>query len=844
MKKGYLLIVLILLNLVSFAKDITVQQALKVATTYYSNVTNSNLKSSDASIVREKAYIDVQGNKHVSVYVVNMNQNKGFVLVSGSDKTVPVLGYVDAGAYDEAKIPAGLKKLMFNYAKEIKRINQDQTIQASSTIKMQWTALKNGTMMAEKAGSVSPLITTEWSQSSSSGNYNGMCPGGTPSGCVATATAQIMKYHNHPPQGSGSHSYNHNDYGTLSANFGATQYDWTNMPNSLNSSSTQVQKDAINQLMFHIGVSLDMNYSPGNSGAFSRDVPDVLVDNFFYSSTAQFIKRSHYSLSSWKTKIEDELDANRVVYHSGFCPSPQAGHAFVVDGYNATGQFHLNWGWGGYANGYFEINNLNPGSTYTFNATQSAIIKIEPVTLNTDVRMFGNMVLSTPNMMYNDPFSVAIDVANYGNIPYTGNFRAALYDLNDAFVGEVDVVSNITIAANDYASLTFSTTGLSVPPGDYNLGIYYEDENGAWSLAMEDGYNNPIPVSINGTNPQGLISNGNILVNPDPIQQNDPVQVEFDILNNNATAFNGEISIDLHELNGDWITEVNHASYTLAANATQNIVFSNTGFSNAPGSYKLVIWHKPSGGSWEIIEDGIYPNSKAVDIVGLNYSNIPDSYENNNTEALAYQVPMNFVQDEMTFTSSGANVHSVTADSNDYYSFLLEAGYDYKIYSRVHDNYNSQIGTFSNDVIFKVNASGYWSDFYDDIEMDTITITGVNVDEDYLVDVVPFFYNELGTYDMEVFIKRTPSPLSIESEVASQISLYPNPVNNLLNVELGSLTVSTIQILDLQGRVVYASNEMRNNKLQVATDVFQSGLYLIQLHTDKGLVTRRFEVLK
>ena len=298
------------------------------------------------------------------------------------------------------------------------------------------------------------------------------------------------------------------------------------MPNSL-SGATQTEKEAVATLMYHIGVSLDMNYSPGSSGAFSRLVPDALKDYFSYDNGAQFIKRSYYSLTAWKNKIKTELDLARVVYHSGFCANPQAGHAFVMDGYDTDDKFHLNWGWGGYADGYFEVNNLNPGSTYTFNDTQSAIIKIKPLVNNVDVRMFGDITVSTTINPFNGPFNVVADIANYGNITYSGSVKASLFDLNDVFVGNVELLTNINIASNDYASLTFSSAGMSVPPGNYKLGIYVQNTaNSTWMLAAADGFTNPLGVSINGSNPQGLLSNGNILVNPDPIEKDQPSQIE------------------------------------------------------------------------------------------------------------------------------------------------------------------------------------------------------------------------------------------------------------------------------------------------------------------------------
>ncbi len=844
MKAVILTIISFFISWFTFAGDVSLNQAMAVAKTHFAQEKRVSLTAVNVNLATQKSYVDISGNQHVAYYVFNVNQNQGFVIVSGEDKTIPVLGYVDKGGYDAQKLPNGLRKLLFAYAREVKNIAQDYHVTATPTIRSQWQNLTNGVLAENRSSSVSPLLTTEWSQSS--GGYNLFCPTGTPTGCVATATAQIMKYHNHPAQGTGSHSYNHTDFGTLSANFGATTYDWANMPNSLSGSPTQAEKEAIATLMYHVGVSLDMNYSPGSSGAFSRLVPDALKDHFSYDNSAQFIKRSYYSLTSWKNKLKTELDVARPVYHSGFCANPQAGHAFVIDGYDTDDKFHVNWGWGGYADGYFEINNLNPGSTYTFNDTQSAIIRIKPLANNVDVRMFGDIIVAPTTIPFNAPFTVTADIANYGNVTYSGSVKASLFDLNDAFVGNVELLTNVTIASNDYASLTFSSTGMNVPPGNYKLGVYVQNTaNSTWMLASPDGFTNPLGVSINGTNPQGLLSNGNILVNPDPIEKDQAFQIEFDVLNNSALDFNGEISIDLHELNGDWVTEVQGGTYSILANASEHIVYNHTGLDNDPGSYKFVIWHKPNGGSWEIIADGNYPNSITVDIVGLNFSvNVPDMYENNNTEAMAYEVPMSWTQDEFTFLSSTSNIHSVTEDSNDYYKFELEPGYEYTIYTRVHDNYSSLTGMYTNDVVFKVFNGANWSNFYDDGEMDTITVVNNTTTSKYLlVDVVPFFYNDLGTYDLEVNVQRA-GFVSIDEENALEIAVYPNPVSEVLNIALNGNVVSEITLTSVDGKVIYKENAIQGESIQMNLSDVSEGIYYVNIFDGNTVLTKRVNVVK
>jgi len=190
-------------------------------------------------------------------------------------------------------------------------------------------------------------------------------------GCVATAMAQVLKYWNYPSQGSGSHSYTHATYGLLSADFGSTTYNWTNMPNNVVSSNNSVAT-----LMYHCGVSVEMDYSADGSGAYSGDVVPALVNYFNYSPNVEMKSLNSFSTANWIMMLKAELDAHRPVYYGG--DNGTEGHAFVCDGYDTDSKFHFNWGWSGSANGYFAIGALNPSLSYKFNSNNEAIIRIKP----------------------------------------------------------------------------------------------------------------------------------------------------------------------------------------------------------------------------------------------------------------------------------------------------------------------------------------------------------------------------------------------------------------------------------------------------------------------------------
>ena len=835
-KKLLLSIGLLATYITACSIEVSLQKAVKVAQTQLAMSGNTSKAGlPNIALVHSSEYTDDRGGKHVAYYV--FGSDNGFVIIAGDDKAFPVLGYSYEGTFDLQEAPPGLIKLLFNYKKEIKKIATDNNINPTSGIIQQWHHLEAGTNIQEKLSSVSPLLTTKWNQSP---YYNMNCPDNSPAGCVVSAASQIMKYYNHPSQGTGSHSYYHNAYGTLSANFGNTTYNWSNMPDQINMGSSQTQKKAIAQLMFHVGVALDMNYSPSGSGAFSQEVPDVLETYFGYSSSANHIKRSQYSLTAWINLIKGELDQSRPVYHSGFCPNPQAGHAFVVDGYDQNDKFHLNWGWGGSQDGYFQINNLNPGSTYTFNQTQSAIIEIVPLVSNVAIKLFDNLNLSSPTIAPNQSFNITTDIANYGNTSFNGRVKVSLFDLNNSFITDFGE-QIISIASFDYSTVTFSTNGLNISPGNYILGIYQKKTGfGNWALLDPDVFANPLNVTAGGINPMGLISNGNIVVSPEPVEVDEPFQIEFAVLNNSPSTFSGEISMDLYDNNNNWLDELGLTSTAIGANLSKVLVFNNPGISYDPGSYKFIMWHKPNGGTWAMIASGTYPNSIEVDVVGLTFFlYAPDNYEDNDTEVNAHFVSLAWNQNSATFFTAGSNIHDI--GDKDYYRIPLASGYDYKIYTRLHDSYNSSTGgSYSNDVIFNSFDGTSWSDFYDDIEMSTINLSATVHDIDYKFMVTPFFEEYLGSYEAEVQLIRTPNNwLSISQNTSTDISIYPIPAIDQFNIESNAGGISSSEIYSLNGQLLQRTllNPL-SNKETVSVKHLPSGIYLVRLIYKEQVVNK------
>lgn len=376
MKKLFLSIVLTICGTVLMAAPVSVQDARTVATNFWLK----NLSSGNGSSLVELR--EVEGTGFSQFYIFDVNNGSGFVIISADDCAYPVLGYSMRNPAGE--LGANIRFWLNQYEEEISWLASQQA-QPDPYIESQWKMLYNGTWEQPKGvHAVSPMLSTRWNQSP---YYNAYCPTGTPAGCTAIAMAQIMKFWNHPAIGTGSHSYSLSGYGLQSADFGSTTYYWDLMPTQLTSSSSQAQVQATATLCYHVGVSVNMSYAPGGSGAAtlgsSNSAQTALPTYFGYKNTLRGIYKANYNESAWCAALTAELDAGRPILYAGFDPS--AGHAFVFHGYNSNGQFYVNWGWGGSYDGYFSMGALNPGGggtgsngSNTFNQSNQALIGIEP----------------------------------------------------------------------------------------------------------------------------------------------------------------------------------------------------------------------------------------------------------------------------------------------------------------------------------------------------------------------------------------------------------------------------------------------------------------------------------
>jgi photosystem II stability/assembly factor-like uncharacterized protein len=360
MKKIVLFIVIVFFAGVSFSNPVTQNEAVNLATNFM-KFQAGNLKTNfDVSNVVENKKNDL-----TTFYIINFKEG-GFVIISADDRVEPILGYSATNSIPKEITNTSFQSWLNTYNSQIEyAVNNDLK---SDEYSVKWSNLRNS-VFSKGTKDVAPLIATTWDQD---GAYNDACPSGTYTGCVATCMAQIMNFWEYPVTGKSSNTYNQLTYNTLYADF-SDIYDWDAIPDAGSVTSANA---AIAELMFEAGVSVNMDYGTDGSGAMSADVPFAMANYFQYdqSTIKQIIIGEYATNDDWTNAIKADLDLGRPVYYSG--SSPSYGHAFVCDGYNATG-LHFNFGWSGYGNGYFAVGAINPVGE-TFNETNAAVIGIQP----------------------------------------------------------------------------------------------------------------------------------------------------------------------------------------------------------------------------------------------------------------------------------------------------------------------------------------------------------------------------------------------------------------------------------------------------------------------------------
>lgn len=415
-------------------------------------------------------------------YYVFNNDAGGFVIIAGDDAVTPVLGYTSTGSFDAENLPDGLKDLLKSYERQIAALGDSYQANQTAT---------RAAFTGEKL-----LNTAKWNQMAP---FNKYTPNNYVTGCVATAGAIVMKHHGYPAKGTGSHSYTWNGK-TLTANF-ELGYDWANMPAQYNGNDAAF--DGVARLMADLGVAVEMQYNKDGSGAYIGNLVTALQKYYGYSKLSHLMAIEDVGAEAWNGRLRDEIDANRPVLYAASDPNTGGGHAFVIDGYKDE-SFSVNWGWGGYCDGFYKIGALNPESEGNptgdkYNVGQSAVFGMEPSDGTEKISSLGfrkvTGLLQSMNMNITDVkkgqngviFSVPI--GNTGDHPYTGEVAVALMNAKgekrEIVTSRPLTVVNLAAGAY-YPSLSFSfESTVDAEPGDY-LAIVAKENGSSEYIELYD----------------------------------------------------------------------------------------------------------------------------------------------------------------------------------------------------------------------------------------------------------------------------------------------------------------------------------------------------------------------
>ena len=463
---------------VIMAGPVDQQKAQKLGAKFLST-TALNQKNADIQLNLVSAALD---RNAVDYYVFNVSNGEGFVIVAGDDRVRPILAYSTTGQYDPQNVSEGFQFILDGFREEIQYV-REHNLTASHDIVAEWKRV-NETGSINRSGKtravVDPLCQTIWNQ-----NYpwNSQCPedpegdgGYVYAGCAATAMGQVMKFWDWPAVGNGSHTYNPDGYAQQTANFGQTEYHFELMPLALDSTSSEEEIYYVAQLLHHLGIALDMQYSPAGSGASSFSVYTAFQNYFRYNrdfieiNAGGIIPGYGYSNEEWAQMLKNGgLDEQLPIFYCGSDDGGAGGHAFVCDGYDENDYFHFNWGWSGRDDAWCPIGALHT-TRYNFNQTNHFIGHIVP---------------------QNDEYYARPDSVLNMNVTELSNFDAVRLDWTnpstDLNGNTLNNITSVTIRRDfeEIAVLTDAQVGADMnyednglEPGLYEYAIYVTNEAG------------------------------------------------------------------------------------------------------------------------------------------------------------------------------------------------------------------------------------------------------------------------------------------------------------------------------------------------------------------------------
>lgn len=854
MKKHILtLLALVVACLSMHANPVGQETARRLGQSFAASNFEFSRQSSDLNLV----YTAFSDRGEACYYVFNIGDT-GFVIIAGDDHYRPVIGYSEEGIFD----PDDMAPALVDYLDGVRQgvMEAAAAPAAQPAVAADWAMLeKTGRMVSRHGGREDEyLVETKWNQNYP---YNYFCPEGAGgpgghcyAGCVATAAAQLMRYWSHPIQGQGSHTYypeDHPEYGPLTANFGETTYDWANMPNSISSSSPIEQIEAVALLIYHAGVSVDMNYRPSSSGAVTGLLCQTMPAYFFYTDQMANLYREEYTHEEYMQLIIKAIDMNWPMVHRG------GGHAYVLDGYNDNDMVHFNWGWSGSSDGWFNIDEhgYTEGESVIYNYVPAEIYAATPnmptdlnVVASTDGTLSAALTWKNPMITLTNQNLAAIDqivVERNGQVVYTEDnpTPGAEMSIVDETVPYYDVFDYAVYAVvNGQRGASAVAEKVLVSP------------TCNWNIIMQSsafqGWNGGYVILYSGTGKE-ICRLTTTNSSPQSVEFAVPVgQVSFGWSRPRNNVNNVTIIIKDSE---------NNTMYTYQGNTsglTEGILLeANNGCGNelnvqAPYNLRAATEAGDATLTWEMSGDEpeygylVYRDEQRIAMVIGGESRM-------------------YVDEDLTaghcYTVTALGLGGETEHSNETCASAGDcmgaSDFDYEY---VGENYKIKLSWTRPEV--SAGLSGYYlyrkfgeEGTYEKIKQlgasaTVYTDNTANVQGDYYYRLYAYYGGidctsapaSLKDDPTKFYLKVYYSPTEVDENQASALKLYPNPAQQSLSLEAEGMT--HMEVYDVLGQLVF-QQETESNNLTLNVSDWTEGLYFVKVQTQSGWFIRRVSIV-
>jgi hypothetical protein len=864
MKKYLMSVLALMLGLgTAFANPVSVSQAKYVGQQFV----QANFEQARQSLELTLVYTGASNRGEACFYVFNVGK-EGHVIVSADDFYRPIVAYSNEGIFDAENINPAL-----NYMLDQVIANRSGKLTGKATPKVaaEWQSVMNSGELISRNGGKGRvyLLQTKWNQSPAP--YNSMCPDDAQSpnagyhayvGCVATAMSQIMKYWNHPAQGQGSHTYNHPKYGQQSANYGATTYDWDHMLNVYTSSNyTPEEGTAVATLCYHCGVSVNMDYGGDieqGSGASTESVPSAISTYFRYSNAASVMNKSNVTV--WMNTLKEAFDMGWPMYYAGVESGAPYGHAFICDGYDDNDYFHFNWGWGGSGDNWFLIDNIDYNAQNkivtnfvpvdVYNSTAKAPTNVN-VTPDSPTALSAQVSWTNPSQALNNSTLTSIDqivVCRDGEVIYTQNnvtpgasmtisdntvprydsFVYTVYAVCNGSHGKLAYSNSVSFgptcswtvnitqasftgfkggaihvynaAGTEVAQVTTTSSSVQAIPVDVPLGMVSfgwtaPTQSGAFNMGftLKDSQNNSI-YTYSGSSedmPEGIFYEGNNgCGNPTGmgVPSNVIALVDSENFHNINVSWDG-----ISESGYGYVVYRDNLLYRLVPNAT-SFVDENA----SVGGHCYRVGYLSDGG-----ENGEYSNESCA-TSGECYAPTNLDYEYTNT----FKIKLKWEKPEQAEGLSG------------YYLYRKTDNTEYERIKLLSSNATSYTDNTA-------NADGTW--YYYKLYAAYNDLDCVSAPASWIHDSNQFYLHVLYSVD------------AVEEMNGSDVALYPNPTKDMFTVEGEGL--QHVTVYNTIGQKVY-DTQCEGNSATINLSGAESGVYMVQVVTENGNITKRITVIK